>query len=234
MCTVTYLPKPESGFILTHNRDEHYLRGVASMPEIKTIHNTSVATPVDTQAAGTWVATSGEYTLCLLNGGFIKHKHNPPYRHSRGKIILDFFEYKNVEAFVNGYDLQNIEPFTLIIIKHNRREINQLVYDEIRLHHTVLDNNAAHIWSSATLYTEDDRVRRKKYFEHFLQHNTYTQEEIIRFHTNKYEQYTDEGILINREDVLKTVSLTSIHKSASVLMYYEDFILDRSVSLSLF
>ncbi len=234
MCTVTYLPKTNSGFILTHNRDEHYLRGIAFMPEIKIVQNTSVLAPADSQAGGTWIATSAGYTLCLLNGGFIKHHHKPPYRHSRGKIILDFFQYKNVESFANDYDLQDIEPFTLIIIEHDKREIHQLVYDESKLHHEILNNDLPHIWSSASLYTEEDRTRRRVYFEHFLQNNIYSQEEIIRFHTNKYEQYTDEGIQINRENILKTVSLTSINKSDNILMYYEDFIQDQSISLSLF
>lgn len=232
MCTVTYLPKGNTEFILTHNRDEHHLRGVAFLPEKKYIDSIETIMPIDAKAGGTWIATSKEFTLCLLNGAFEKHTHQPPYRHSRGNIIPDFFLYKNVNDFYSKYDIENIEPFTLIIIEHKNSEVTELVFDGYKLHLARKDNQQAHIWSSSTLYTADDRIRRQNYFSRFLDLNDFSQEAIIAFHENKFEEYEHEGIQINRNNILQTVSLTSIQKSDAINLLYKDFINHKTVSLA--
>lgn len=224
MCTVTYLPKENTDYILTHNRDEHHTRSIALLPQIKILNNTNVLFPKDQQGGGTWIATSESFTLCLLNGGFVKHSHNPPYRHSRGLVILDFFAFKNVETFFDNYNLKEIEPFTLIIIDNTLRKLYQIVFDGNKTHLETKDESVAHIWSSVSLYSEEERNNREKYFERFKRNGIFTQEEIINFHTNQFEEYEHEGIQINRDDILKTVSLTSIIKSETITMFYKDFI----------
>jgi hypothetical protein len=233
VCTVTYLPKNHHSFIVTHNRDEHHSRGVAHLPIRKTFPNAICLAPIDSNAGGTWIATSEQFTLCLLNGGFVKHKQNPPYRHSRGHIIFDFFSYKGVEHFVKDYSFDGIEPFTLILIQHDGRVVNELVFDGQQIHHVLIPQDIPHIWSSSTLYTEADRLKRITYFEKFIQKGILTQEEIISFHQNKYDLYDGEGIQINRNEILKTVSLTSISKSEVISMYYEDFLHSQKMSIEL-
>ena len=58
MCTVTYLPLQDNGFILTSNRDEAIVRKISLPPAKYTINNTSVFFPKDQEANGTWIATS--------------------------------------------------------------------------------------------------------------------------------------------------------------------------------
>jgi uncharacterized protein with NRDE domain len=232
VCTVTYLPKGNTEFILTHNRDEHHLRGVALLPERRDIGSIETIMPIDAKAGGTWIATSKEFTLCLLNGGFEKHTHQPPYKHSRGNIIPDFFLFKDVKDFSTNYNLENIEPFTLIIIEHIHAEVTELVFDGYKLHHFKKDNQQAHIWSSSTLYSSDDRIRRQDYFARFININDFSQEAIIAFHENKFEEYEHEGIQINRNNILQTVSLTSIQKSDAINLLYKDFINHKTVSLA--
>ena len=233
MCTVTYLPNQNSAFILTHNRDEHHLRGVAYLPQIKKMNEVETIMPIDAKAGGTWIATSAHFTLCLLNGGFEKHTHQPPYRHSRGDIIPAFFLYNDVHQFYTNYILDQIEPFTLIVIEHQHNVITELVFDGTTLHQSKKDHQQAHIWSSSTLYTDEDRRRRQNYFTRFVEKNDFSQEAIIAFHENKFETYTDEGIQINRNDILQTVSLTSIQKSTDICLLYKDFIQHKTVSLAL-
>nr|MBP6455490.1 NRDE family protein [Chitinophagaceae bacterium] len=86
MCTVSFLPVNKTSFILTHNRDEHINRGVAFLPIFYEISSNKIVFPKDSKANGTWISTSKNYSLCLLNGGFEKHKHEPPYKHSRGQL----------------------------------------------------------------------------------------------------------------------------------------------------
>ena len=233
MCTVTYLPKPQHQYLLTHNRDEHHLRGIAFLPEKKMANAVETIMPIDSKAGGTWIALSNQFTICLLNGGFEKHKHQPPYRHSRGQIIPDFFLYNEVNEFVSKYDLHNIEPFTLIIIDNLHADITELVFDGVHLHQSKKDRQQAHIWSSSTLYSIEDRNRRKKYFARFIEKHDFSQEAIVAFHENKFETYTEEGIQINRNNVLQTVSLTSIHKAETMHLMYKDFIHHKTVSLAL-
>ncbi|MBK8684302.1 MAG: NRDE family protein [Bacteroidetes bacterium] len=233
MCTVTYLPRPNNGFILTHNRDEHFTRGIAQWPALLSFSNQMVLSPIDRNAGGTWITSSQNYTLCLLNGGFEKHVSQAPYRHSRGKIIVDFFNYVSVDDFLQSYNTHQLEPFTLIIVEHDSDHIKQCTFDGHQLHLKNLTKNQAYIWSSTTLYDEDSILRRKKQFEVFLQQENYTQEDIIAFHTNKHPSTDQEDILINRNDILKTVSLTSIEKSASISMTYFDFIQSKQLKLVL-
>lgn len=233
MCTVTYLPKGKGQYILTHNRDEHHLRGIASLPSKIRINEVDTIMPIDVKAHGTWIAASPRFTLCLLNGGFEKHTHQPPYRHSRGNIILDFFSYQSVGEFCLDYNLQQIEPFTLIIVEHETSQLVELVFDGHQLHQAIKDHEQTHIWSSSTLYTEEDRMRRQKYFARFVEVNDFSQDAIISFHENRFESYEKEGILINRNNVLQTVSLTSIQKSEGIHVLYKDFIQHKSVSLAL-
>ena len=233
MCTVTYLPKSKNEFILTHNRDEHFTRGIAQFPSIKNISNQNILTPIDSNAGGTWIATSQNYTLCLLNGGFEKHVSQPPYRHSRGKIIIDFFEYNSISDFIQTYDISQLEPFTLILVEHHSNDLHQCVFDGHVLHHSKMQKDQAHIWSSSTLYQVEEILQRKKHFNLFLQETKLTQDEIIAFHTNSYKTLEHEDILINRNEILKTVSLTSIVKSSSISMTYIDFIQSKQLTLAL-
>lgn len=224
MCTVTYLPDTDLAFTLTHNRDEHFTRGVAFPPSKHSIANEQVIFPVDIDAGGTWVAAGQHYVLCLLNGGFVRHERQLPYRHSRGKVIPDFFLFKDVRHFLSEYNFSNLEPFTLIIVDDILTLLHEIVFDGSKVHHTLSARNQAHIWSSTTLYTVSQIAARRQFFERFLAAGNFTQEQLISFHKNKFDEYIGEGIFINRNNVLKTVSLTSILKSNSLSFYYEDFI----------
>ncbi|MBK6998312.1 MAG: NRDE family protein [Lewinellaceae bacterium] len=124
MCTVTYLPRP-SGFILTHNRDEAPSRSSQSIVREKTPGGKTLLFPRDTLAGGTWIATSREgRTACLLNGAFVLHKRELPYRRSRGLILLDFFDWENPDIFFERYDFERVEPFTMLFLsKANFRKV---------------------------------------------------------------------------------------------------------------
>jgi uncharacterized protein with NRDE domain len=52
--------------------------------------------PKDTDAGGTWIVMkeNGDAAV-LLNGAFINHTAEPPYRLSRGIILLDIFSTEN-------------------------------------------------------------------------------------------------------------------------------------------
>ena len=231
MCTVTYLPVTSSSFILTHNRDEHHTRAIALLPEKKTMQDIEIVFPTDQQGGGTWIAASKEFTLCLLNGGFEKHIPSPPYRHSRGLVILDFFRYQKVDDFVKAYDVHRIEPFTMIVVEHATQSIAELVHDGQQIHIRQMDKTIPHIWSSSSLYSPEDKAKRVQWFITWCEvGRTFNQEDIINFHKQKKDTLENEGILINRDEVLFTVSLTSIMKTEAqeVSLWYEDFLQQKN------
>src|SRR5919199_3470936 len=117
MCVVTLLPLP-GGFVLTSNRDEHVSRPAAIPPQTYSIDGHSITFPKDPQGGGTWLATFGTITVCLLNGAFVNHVHQPPYRRSRGLVVLDYFDTADPRQFIDSYDFSGIEPFTMVIA-HN-------------------------------------------------------------------------------------------------------------------
>ena len=225
MCTVTFLPLSNSGFLLTSNRDEQHHRAPALPPQGYELETTSVVFPKDTQAGGTWIATSGKTTVCLLNGAFEFHASRPPYRKSRGLMVLDFFGYASVADFTTRYSFENIEPFTLLVVSHE----SQLQLTEIRwtedgqLHVTPKSVTQPHIWSSATLYDAAIRQQREHWFATWLaQHLTYQMADIVHFHQTAGIGDTTQSVLMHRPSV-GTVSITSVtHTPQHTSIWYKD------------
>jgi hypothetical protein len=226
MCTVTFLPKGKSAYILTSNRDETPKRAALS-PVPYEVHGRTVFFPKDPLAGGTWIATDeSRFTLCLLNGAFEKHPHKPPYKLSRGLMLLDFFKYLNVNDFSSQFDFSGIEPFTLLIIdSQDGLTLTELIWDEDKLHVTPIDITKAHIWSSSTLYPTAVRQERMQWFEKWLaSHEHFDQNEIMQFHKTggKGDHWND--FVMNREGKVQTVSVTSIEKADHFNMIYEDLL----------
>jgi uncharacterized protein with NRDE domain len=226
MCTVTFLPYGVNSFILTSNRDEKSARLKAMPPRKFKINRHSVFYPKDLEAGGTWIATgSNNYTVCLLNGAYVKHPYRPPYKKSRGLMLLDFFEVNDIEKFVSTYDFKGIQPFTLLIVDSTASlGLHELIWDGEKLTHSVKAVNTAHMWSSVTLYDEDVIEKRSSWFQHWLSQNTnYEMENIMNFHEFGGTGDKDNDLKMNRSNETLTVSITSIHKTGTgTFMKYRD------------
>lgn len=212
MCTVTYLPLNNGDFILTSNRDETPLR--KTIPPKKYIENDVELTyPKDALAGGTWIGTNNKNRLvCLLNGGFEDHKRKLPYRMSRGIIVKNILASDNAVTYINGFDFNNIEPFTLVLVDWNGvLETYELVWDGENKHFTKLDQEPK-IWSSSTLYTNEMRQMRKEWFADWLNENKeFSQNSILKFHNNTTLGNPEISPKMKRFFV-ETVSITSIVK----------------------
>jgi len=230
MCTVTYLPKGKGNYILTSNRDETPKRA-ARPPQSYKIGNKDIYFPKDPLAGGTWIASDKtRFTLCLLNGGFEKHKHQPPYRRSRGLMLLDFYAYDSVEKFAKEYEFAGIEPFTLVIIDSNdETSLHQLVWTGESLDLKALNSKQTFIWSSSTLYPQAVRDERKSWFEKWLTNREHFQrKEIIQFHKTGGKGDAWNDFVMDRDGNVKTVSITSIEKSSMGFeMIYENLLKEK-------
>src|SRR3982751_4082457 len=112
MCTVTYIPANGKIF-LTSNRDEKSRRFPAVPPQAYDFLSGRIYFPKDTNAGGTWIAVhENGNALVLLNGGFTFHESKPPYRLSRGLILLDLLQHESPFDYFRSINLDEIEPFT--------------------------------------------------------------------------------------------------------------------------
>jgi uncharacterized protein with NRDE domain len=219
MCTVTWLPLANSGFILTSNRDEAVARQ-ASNPVFEMIGDAKVLFPKDPKAGGTWIATNPQRTVCLLNGAFEKHAHQPPYRRSRGLMLLDSFEFASIHTFSEVYDFEEIEPFTLVVAEGI--QLFEMRWNGTELFLNELNPEIPHIWASSTLYSSAVIHQRKIWFEKWLSENkTPTVESIIQFHQFSGDGNVENDLVMRRGDLLKTLSITAIKKNNNELgMHY--------------
>lgn len=225
MCTVTYLPLGNNNFILTSNRDESPRR--RTIPPKKYDENGVTLTyPKDELAGGTWIGLSEKNRLvCLLNGGFTKHKRNESYRMSRGVIVKEILTADDAMAHINNYNFENIEPFTIVLVDWNTQlETYELVWDGETKHFKKL-NQTPHIWSSSTLYDEEMKQLRRTWFADWLtEQDTFQQENILTFHKDDKKGTAGTSLKMKRPNV-ETVSITSVEKiTDNVEVTYLDFL----------
>jgi len=224
MCTVTYLPLADDNFILTSNRDEGIMRKPALPPATYKIAGKEIIFPKDGEAGGTWIGVEKTgRVICLMNGAFVQHERELPYRMSRGQVVLDALTADDFENFLNNYLLEKIEPFTIVAFdwREGLRRW-ELRWDGQQRHIKSL-SHTPQIWSSATLYNDDMHTKRKEWFKDWLSQNTdYQVNKIRQFHKTAGEgdPITD---LRTERGFLRTVSVTTIEKLHSQIeMTYED------------
>jgi hypothetical protein len=232
MCTISYLPLKNDHYILTSNRDESSLRPIALPVAEYEISGRKIYFPKDPRGGGTWIATSGDdATLCLMNGGFEPHPFLPHhvYRKSRGLILLDYFQYEDVDDYAEQNDFSNMEPFTLVVLENKREKsptrLTELRWDGEQLISTPMDGTKPHIWSSAQLYTPRIRNMRQQWFGEWLERNeTFTQESILDFHRFAGDGHDNSDLIVDLGE-LKTISICSIERGDGVTkVVYSDLL----------
>ncbi len=222
MCTVSFVAS-NNKFIITSNRDEKVIRP-AIEPKSYILNNKNITFPKDPKAGGTWFAVSENGTvLVLLNGGSDKHEVKQHYKRSRGLIVLDLISSnQTVLEFWKTINLDQIEPFTLVLFLNN--ELYQLRWNEIDKECIKLDESKSYIWSSSTLYSREIREKRSNWFDTFLQTKpNISPSEMYNFHRYTEIENQENGLIINRNDVMQTLSITqSVIEDTNFILKYCD------------
>ncbi|MBF4517745.1 NRDE family protein [Flavobacterium sp. ANB] len=222
MCTVSFVNN-KGVAIITSNRDEKVIRPGAVVPRNYAHNGKNIMYPKDSKAGGTWFAMDENGTvLVLLNGGIRKHNPILPYRKSRGLIVLDIIAQDSSKDFWQQIDLDNIEPFTLVL--YQERELYELIWDGFEKRTTRLDESQNHIWSSVTLYPKEIRKERSDWFFDFLKDkNEISALDMLDFHRNTHSDDAQNGLIINRENMMKTLSVTQVvtEQNKGVMKYYD-------------
>tara|TARA_R110000868_G_scaffold81946_2_gene231699 strand:+ start:10580 stop:11281 length:702 start_codon:yes stop_codon:yes gene_type:complete len=228
MCTVSFVPL-QNGFLLTSNRDEKSYRPTIS-PQVYAVNEMKLLYPKDEKAGGTWIVARNDGTsIVLLNGAFINHIKLPNYSKSRGTILLEIIKEKFPLMYFQEMNLENIEPFTLIIFQ--KKTLTEVKWDGVEKHTFEKSIKQPHIWSSATLYNRKQKNQRKQWFKEFCSNNVpLSIEKIVSFHATTQASNTEFGLVINREDKTKTVSITQLLlKTDALEMTYIDRINNATI-----
>ena len=232
MCTVSFVSS-NGKTIITSNRDEKVLRPSAIEPKNYQINTKNVFFPKDPKAGGTWFAVDeNSNVLVLLNGAEEKHILKEKYNRSRGLIVLELIGETSPLKMWQTIDLENVEPFTLVLFEDQK--LYQLRWNEIEKTTLALDVTKNHIWSSSTLYSAAIREKRANWFNTFLDTKPEVNEaELFNFHRYTEEENTEHGLVINRNDALKTLSITqAVVEKNKVQMAHFDLIKNDSFNHS--
>ena len=234
MCTVSFV-NANGKIIITSNRDEKTLRPNAVEPKNYLINNKKIIFPKDKKAGGTWFAIDEHSTtIVLLNGADEKHILKDAYRKSRGLIVLELISSESAIATWKSIDLENIEPFTLVLFENQK--LYQLRWNETEKSTSELDINQSYIWSSSTLYPKEIREKRSNWFYTFLSRSfgnkpEVNADELFNFHRYTEEGNNEHGLVINRNDTLKTLSITqTVIEKNKVEIHYNDLIAEKDFS----
>lgn len=218
MCTLTYLPTGKDSFLWTQNRDESPMRTSPGLHKEK-----GLIFPQEPLSGGTWMAIAQDHrVVSLLNGAFEQHKYVLSSKRSRGLVVLDFFE-SNTDAFFNHYDLDGIEPFTMVV--YDAGQLWDFRWDKKERHLKALDATQPYIWSSSSLYPQEIKNKRSIWFKNYLEENKVaTKSNVLDFHYNAGTGDIKNDLIMDRGPV-KTVSITHITKDSSTLsMEYIDLV----------
>lgn len=236
MCTVSFIPRSD-GFIFSSTRDEVIHRETIS-PAFYQVSGKNLIFPKDKLSNGTWIASDGDQlSVCLLNGAWSNHQKQTNYKMSRGMIPLKVFEYSDFEAFRNGFDFDQIEPFTLIGLQEADSSIHlqELRWDGMETHLHQVDASIPHLWSSYTLYPPHIQEKRNTLFKKFLRESApISQKQIQQFHLQKNIHDPDSSLLLHTAKGPKSVSLTQLVRNCSSLdLLYLDLLSKTESHLSI-
>lgn len=226
MCTVTYIPLQKS-ILFSSSRDENPNRKNALSPAVVEGENKTLLYPADGLASGTWIGLNNSGNLIiLLNGGFLNHTRLEKYRLSRGLIVKQLLDSKNLLLSWEQLDFFEIEPFTLIAFSEGK--LHQLVWTG---HHKIASQpnpSVSHIWSSATLYAPEIQTLRQQWFQHFLnEHPNPDAKSLEAFLRQSHDQ--ENGFNMSRHAAIKTCSISVVEiKQQHAEFEYHDLLQNTS------
>lgn len=215
MCTVTFIKQNEEIFI-TSNRDEAPHRDAASLV-VSDFGTERLLFPMDPISGGSWIMMNQKQrVICLLNGGFTTFIPKPSYRLSRGVVVMDAAASDDLTTFFHSYNLADIAPFTLVT--YDRGALHQFTWTGEERYLKEMNTEEPHIWSSATLYTPEVVKQREEKFKQWLSENPVRTAESIQAFHHLQEGDSKNGFIMNRDEVVKTLSITQILLQEEIAM----------------
>ena len=221
MCILS-IAKSEQGIVITSNRDEQRTRKHSLTPEFIQHGTRKTILARDAQAHGTWFLTDNKGRIAvLLNGAFECHVPTPPYRESRGIILLNLFQEEDFKSTFLSYNLNKVEPFQLIYLDKNQSF--QCVWDGNQKHLFEIDLTTPQVFFSPTLYTkEQQEVKREHFYTEISAFERLNAEWLLDYHSNHQNLTSDSNFFMSREyHTTKSISQVEIGASQSRYVHWQ-------------
>jgi hypothetical protein len=206
MCTVTFWSS-RKGFTITSNRDEHASRNARKLHKVVSKTGVEVYFPQDELRGGSWFAATDDGRVgCILNGAFEPYDVSQEWPESRGRMLLNYFDFADKEKFAGSYDFEKVAPFTFVVFDV---ELEEWKFDGKNLYRRSLDQKEKHIWSSVTLYPKPVRQARVSAFRSFQEMFADPDPvHLMDFHSSQPFGDGTNDFVMDRNGKVQTVSIT--------------------------
>ena len=220
MCILSIV-RSEPGIVITSNRDEQRTRKNSLAPEIIDLGERKAILARDAQAQGTWLLSDNlGRTAIMLNGAFESHIPAPPYKESRGIILMNLFQEENFKSAFLFYNLENIEPFQVIYLDTN--QAFQCVWDGNQKHLFAIDLSAPQVFFSPTLYTkEQQEEKRNHFFKTFTDISLFKAPRLFEFHSEQNENSNLDFFMNREQQTTKSISQVELHSKQSRYVHWQ-------------
>lgn len=207
MCTVSFTPC-NNGLVFTFSRDERSERHTGNFIISEQLPHKKIFFAQDSKAGGSWFAADSVGNVAMLfNGGFVTHVKKQGYAKSRGIILKEIAAAENMLLFFENVPLDEIEPFSVLLLENN--QLYRLTWTGVEKNVLSLDNAAAYIFSSSTLYTEKTQLLRRQWFNKYSQQQSFINSQtIFDFHQTCNSHDKENGLVIERAGGCSTLSIS--------------------------
>ena len=207
MCTISFTPC-SNGLVFTFSRDERPERHTGNFIISEQLPHKKIFFAQDSKAGGSWFAADSVGNVAMLfNGGFVTHVKKQGYAKSRGIILKEIAAAENMLLFFENVPLDKIEPFSVLLLENN--QLYRLTWTGVEKNVLSLDNAAAYIFSSSTLYTKKTQLLRRQWFNKYLQQQSFINSQtIFDFHTTCNTHDKENGLVIERTGSCSTLSIS--------------------------
>ena len=146
--------------------------------------------------------------------------------------VLDLIISNAIVSTWETIDLTDIEPFTLLVLEN--KQPFQLQWSGDDKSTIELEVNQTYIWSSSTLYTPEIQQQRAEWFTQYMNDNKEISAEKMRFfHKNTEIKDSKNGLIINRDNLYKTLSVTqTVISENSISVDHSDLIENKEYTIT--
>lgn len=223
MCILSIV-KSARAIIITSNRDEQRSRKNSLAPEIIDLGERKAIIARDAQAQGTWLLTDNlGRTAILLNGAFENHIPAPPYRESRGIILMNLFREDNFKTAFLFYNLENIEPFQVIYLDTD--QAFRCVWDGNQKHLFAIDLSTPQVFFSPTLYSKEQQEEKRNHFFKTIQElDSIDAAQLLEIHSIQNSDSFDLNFFMSREhQTTKSISQVELNSTHSNYVHWQSW-----------
>ncbi len=143
-------------------------------------------------------------------------------------MVLDFYAFASAKHFFQQYTFNQMEPFTLIAWE--QQQLYEFRWDGTKKHLHTPNPSLPHLWASSTLYPESIQQKRQHWFRNFLnQQSVYDSASIVHFHKTAGDGDPLNDLVMNRNNIVCTTSITMIeYHTGKLNMQYYDLLQQQS------